>query len=234
MRKTVLALAASAMLAVAAPSYAETAAGYFADYDSYSEEGRKFLDKIEPRTGAINLPNGVTLNVGDGFYFVDAEDAKAILTDAWGNPPDTSSNVTGMLFPGKESPIGDTWGVQIYPDQIGYVDDKDAATINYDELLKNIQEDTRAANPERIKAGYDPITLIGWAQAPKYDPLNKRLYWAKELRFGDSKENTLNYDIRFLNRHGVLVMSYVASMGQLAEVNASLPQMLNTVSFDDG
>lgn len=221
-------------LFAASPARAESAATFYSDYQSYSDQGKKLLDRLDPITGDVNLPEGVTLHLKEGFYFVDGEDARTILTEAWGNPPGAAASALGMIFPGTVSPIGDTWGIEVYPDPIGYVDDKDAATINYGELLASMQDDTREGNPERVKAGYDPITLVGWAQPPQYDGENKRLYWAKELKFGDAPENTLNYDIRFLNRRGVLVMSYIASMKQLEEVNASLPKVLDTVEFGQG
>lgn len=216
------------------PAYSEKAAEFFSDYSNYSDDGKALLDKVEVVTGLVKLPSGVNLDLKDKFYFVDSEDARTILTEAWGNPPETATTTAGMIFPGKLSPLADTWGVEIRPDPIGYVNDEDAASMDYSELLASMQADTQAGNEERTKAGYDPITLIGWAQPPKYDAENKRLYWAKELKFGNAEKNTLNYDVRFLNREGVLVMSYIATMDQLPQVNSSLPDVLNAVSFEPG
>jgi uncharacterized membrane-anchored protein len=229
----VLTAVASLLLVVSSAS-AEKAAEFFSDYAAYNDEGKAFLDKVEPVVGLVKLPNGVNLDLKDKFYFVNSDDARAILTEAWGNPPSVASVVAGMIFPGKVSPLSDTWGIELKPDTIGYVNDEDAASIDYGDLLATMKSDTMAGNEERTKAGYDPITLIGWAQPPKYDSQNKRLYWAKELKFGNSEKNTLNYDIRFLNREGVLVMSYIASMDQLPEVTSSLPDVLNAVSFEAG
>ena len=230
-----LALVAAALACtLVSPAQAEKASEYFSDYAAYTEQGRSFLDKIEPITGSVELPNGVNLDLKDKFYFVNSEDARAILTEAWGNPPDSATQAAGMIFPGKASPLSDTWGIELRPDLIGYVNDEDAASIDYDELLASMKSDTLAGNEERTKAGYQSITLVGWAQPPKYDAENKRLYWAKELKFANTERNTLNYDVRFLNREGVLVMSYIASMDQLAEVNGSLPDVLNAVSFEPG
>jgi uncharacterized membrane-anchored protein len=229
------AAAVAALVCVLAwPAQAEKASEYFSDYGAYSEEGKAFLDKIEPVIGLVKLPNGVSLDLGDKFYFVNSDAARAILTEAWGNPPDAALVVAGMIFPGKFSPLTETWGIELRPDPIGYVNDEDAASIDYAELLDTMKSDTQAGNEARTKAGYDPITLVGWAQPPKYDAQNKRLYWAKELKFGTAEKNTLNYDIRFLNRQGVLVMSYIASMDQLSEVSNSLPDVLNAVSFEPG
>jgi uncharacterized membrane-anchored protein len=44
--------------------------------------------------------------------------------------------------------------VVITYDEDGYVEDDDAANINYNDLLKEMQEGTREANAERTKQGW--------------------------------------------------------------------------------
>ena len=78
------------------------------------------------------------------------------------------------------------------------------------------------------------IELVGWATPPRYDAAEKKMYWAKELRFGDSTENTLNYNIRILGRRGVLILNAVAGMPQLAEIEKAAPAILATVNFQEG
>lgn len=213
---------------------AETSSKFFEDYSSYNEEGQAFLDKIEPKTGKIELPNGVLLDLKNEFYFLSKEDGVEVLTEAWGNPAQASVGSVGMLFSGKKSPLADSWGILLTNDLIGYVEDKDAATINYDELLQTMKSDTLDNNKLREEEGFEPITLIGWAAPPKYDEVNKRLYWAKELQFGTAEKRTLNYDVRFLGREGVFIMSYIATIDQLASVSQSLPAVLDSVSFAPG
>jgi uncharacterized membrane-anchored protein len=40
----------------------------------------------------------------------------------------------------------------------------------------------------------------------------KHEQWAKEIRFGDREENTLNYNVRVLGRKCVLVLDFIAGM----------------------
>jgi uncharacterized membrane-anchored protein len=217
------------------PAFAEKSSEFFPTYAQYGDEGKAFLDKIEPRTGQVDLPDGVHLDLKGKFYFLDKEDAGIVLTEAWGNPPSSLVGTLGMLFPIKYDPLAsDGWGVLLSADKIGYVDDKDAASINYNDMLLTMREDTLAANEARTKDGFDPITLIGWAAPPVYDAENKRLHWAKELQFGTAEKHTLNYDVRFLGREGVLIMSYIATIDQLPEIQASLPDVLTTASFAPG
>ena len=82
--------------------------------------------------------------------------------------------------------------------------------------------------------GYPSIALIGWAAPPRYDSVEKKMYWAKELQFGDSPERTLNYNIRILGRRGYLVLNAVGTMDQLAAVEKLAPSVLASVNFQDG
>ena len=86
----------------------------------------------------------------------------------------------------------------------------------------------------RVDAGYEPIELVGWATPPRYDSRTHKLYWAKELKFGDSDENTLNYNIRILGRRGVLVLNAVAGMSQLALVQSGMQRGAGHHRFQPG
>jgi uncharacterized membrane-anchored protein len=214
---------------------AQPASGYFQDYSEYNDEARKILDALDIKTGAIELGDGVKLALPKDFYFLDKGDAKEILVDAWGNPPENMEGTEGMVFPAKYTPLEETsWGIKLSFDKMGYVKDEDAASTDYDELLAGMKSEVLEGNADRKQAGYEPITLIGWASPPVYDKDNKRLHWAKELQFGDSQGHTLNYDVRFLGREGVFIMSYIAGMDQLPEIKANLDPVLSLVSFKEG
>ncbi|UVK54758.1 DUF2167 domain-containing protein [Mesorhizobium sp. AR02] len=217
------------------PALAEKPSDFFKSYQGYNEAGKAFLDKIDPKIGAVDLAEGVHLNLGDKFYFLDKKDTVSVLTEAWGNPPNSASDAVGMIFPAKYDPLAEgNWGIELRWEKIGYVDDGDAASIDYDELLKSMQSDTLSGNDQRVKDGYPPITLIGWASPPVYDAVNKRLHWAKELKFGNDATHTLNYDVRFLGREGVFVMSYIATVEQLPEIKQSLDGVLGIADFTAG
>ena len=97
---------------------------------------------------------------------------------AWGNPP--GRETLGMLVPGVHVLTPEGWGVIISFSEDGYVKDDDAAKIDYRELLRTMQQATRDANPERAKAGYATVELVGWAEAPRYDSVAPKLYWASD------------------------------------------------------
>jgi uncharacterized membrane-anchored protein len=196
---------------------------------------KEFEGSLDYQQGTLSMLNGeVSVTTGDKLRFLGAEDAQRLLTEGWGNPPDDST--LGMILPADISPFDydNSWAVEIYFEEDGYVSDKEANGINYDKLLKDMQESTNDANAERIKQGYDKVELVGWAAQPRYDAATHKLYWAKEIEFNDDPEHTLNYNIRVLGRKGVLNLNVIASLGQLPQVEAALPGILQTVNFNQG
>jgi uncharacterized membrane-anchored protein len=119
-------------------------------------------------------------------------------------------------------------------DEDGHVADDEADSIKYDELLKTIQQELVDANPERQKQGYAAMTLVNWAETPRYDKSSHKLYWAQELRTDGAPVNTLNYNIRVLGRKGVLVLNAVASMDQLAAIREEMKLVTAVSDFTSG
>lgn len=201
-------------------------------------EQMKKMDSIEStlhyKTGTIKLANGMsTITIKEGFRFLESDEADYVLTELWGNLKGTKP--LGLLFPPNGSATSfDSYAYLLEYEDIGYVKDKDADDINYDDLLKDIKESQKKANEERAKQGLETMDLVGWAAKPRYDKERKLLYWAKEFRVSNTDENSLNYDIRILGRKGVLTLSAIASMSQLDSVNRNLDNVLSMVSFDKG
>src|SRR4051812_21520311 len=157
-----------------------------------------------------------TIRLPKSFRFLGPEGSRRLLTEAWNNPPEAAQGVLGMLVPARVSPLTqEGWGIVITYDDDGYVNDSDAASIDYNKLLREMQSATAEANEERRKQGRRPVTLVGWAEPPAYDAAAHKLYWAKELAFDNRPEHTLNYNIRILGRRGVLVLNAVSDMKQL-------------------
>jgi uncharacterized membrane-anchored protein len=194
----------------------------------------EFESQLDFRRGRVELPGGVaSLDVPENFRYLSPEQADRILVEAWGNPPGTKT--LGMLFPSDVSPLAaGGWGVVITYRDEGHVDDSDAAGIDYDELLRQMKEDSEADNKERAKEGYEPATLVGWAAPPRYDASARKLYWARELSFPSADEHTLNYDIRVLGREGVLSFNAVAGMGQLADIEGRMKEVMSFADFRPG
>ncbi|HEX5110286.1 MAG TPA: DUF2167 domain-containing protein [Vicinamibacterales bacterium] len=206
--------------------------------ESTQEESAKeaFEARLGYQTGTVTLKGGMaTIRLPESFRFIGPEGSRRLLTEAWGNPPGSADDVLGMLIPSEVSPLSDEgWGVVITYDEDGYVDDKDAAGLDYTKLLKEMQEATVESNEERKKQGFETVTLVGWAEPPSYDPGAHKMYWAKDLVFGDEGEHTLNYNIRILGRRGVLVLNAVSDMDRLASIRSESQNLLAAVEFNEG
>jgi uncharacterized membrane-anchored protein len=201
-----------------------------------AETAEEFKAKLSFQHGDVALQGGLAqLKLGDAFGYLDAAQARRVLVGAWGNPSEYADGVLGMIFPKDMSPLDEeSWGVVITYEEDGYVSDEGAEKIDYTAMLKEMQEDARSANADRSADGYSEMEIVGWAEPPHYDRAHHKLYWAKELKFSDSDENTLNYNIRVLGRRGVLVLNAVGGMKQLASIHTAMEQVLAAVEFKEG
>lgn len=210
--------------------------------DSVQAEIQAYLDLSDSVINAMKYQQGIItlkgdfakLNVPAGFKFLNAEQSQYILHDIWGNPE--RPDVLGMIFPEDGTPYTDSSYVFVISfDDMGYVKDDDAKDTDYDELLKQMQDDEAEENKQRVAAGYSSIHMAGWAQKPYYDDKRKVLHWAKDLVFSDADGvHTLNYDVRVLGRKGVLSLNAIASMSELPMVKANIDKILNMASYTEG
>jgi uncharacterized membrane-anchored protein len=185
--------------------------------------------------GSIKIGDGIaTVTIPAGYKYLDSVQALRVLTEIWGNPK-TPNMTMGFILPEKQGIMtAGSYVFNIQYDAIGYVKDDDAKDVDYDEMLTNLKKETADENPERQKAGYPPINIIGWAAKPYYDADKHILHWAKEVKFGTDSVNTLNYNVRVLGRKGVLVLNAIATMDEIAPVKADVPHVLTMVAFTDG
>lgn len=197
-------------------------------------ELQRLAGSLHYAKGAITLKGGLaTLTLPDTFKYLDPAGTGILLEQIWGNPKQGAT--LGMVMPASFDPLRPgNWAVVLTFAEDGYVKDDDAAKINYGELLQKMKEATQEASKARQKAGYAPIALVGWAAQPRYDAAAHKLYWAKEIKFGNDPQNTLNYSIRILGRRGVLVLNAVAGMSQLRQIEDAAPTLLAMVDFREG
>jgi uncharacterized membrane-anchored protein len=198
-------------------------------------EIQKFLDSLEPLQGEIPLPEAqASLDLGNQYLFYNSQEAKAILVDLWGNPPDSVDGVLGLVMLADTTPLSDSWGAVISFEETGYVSDDDAADADYDEVMTQLQEGARSGNQSRSEAGYPTVDVVGWAERPNYDPATHSVVWAQNLRFSDSDVNTLNYDFRSLGRYGVLSMNLVSTTPELENVREAARDFATHAQFNAG
>ena len=238
-------LTAVFLLATSGTSLAAASAGWDAPASSSTpakpdlatDKGQaQFMAGLTKRTGVIALPEaGASLNLGKQYYFLGPEDSRKVIVDAWGNPGDAADGILGMIFAADQSPLGEKdWGAVVSYMDSGYVADKDAKKTNYDKVLTQLRDGEDKDNAQRKKDGFTQAHLVGWAQAPSYDEPNHALIWARQIHFGDQKDDTLNYDVRVLGRRGVMSLNMVAHMSQLAQMRSAAGDLQRTAIFSSG
>src|SRR5215510_3487666 len=65
---------------------------------SYLLKMLNVLGSLQYKSGEIEIGNGIAkVTVPDGFKFLEAKDAQAVLSDLWQNPPDP--DILGLMVP---------------------------------------------------------------------------------------------------------------------------------------
>lgn len=197
------------------------------------EDGRPELD-LAFQTGEVQIGRDLaTIDLPDDYRYLQSADARRVVEDFWGNPPDPS--VLGLIVHRDVDLLSaESWAVIVSYEEEGFVEDDDVDDLDFDEILEGMQEGTREANPIRAQQGYPTIDLVGWAEAPHYDRDAKKLYWAKDLQFGGEDVRTLNYEVRILGRKGFIVFNAVASIDALPVVAAGCKTLLARTEFAEG
>ncbi|MEJ2004683.1 MAG: DUF2167 domain-containing protein [Cyclobacteriaceae bacterium] len=197
-----------------------------------------YVDSLEQQlnydTGKIQLNDLAVLDLSDGYRYLNPTEADRILVESWNNPP---SNTLGMIVPAGVNPYSfEGWGVVITYEEDGHIEDDDAGDIDFNSLLISMKEEIANANEIRLREGYEPYNLAGWAEQPYYDADSHKLYWALDLEFGQPGDavKTLNYNVRVLGREGVIVLNAVAGMEQLGEVRTHMNEVLASTAFTEG
>lgn len=185
-------------------------------------------------SGKVTVQGGkATINLPQGYRYLQQHDARHVVEQLWGNG--SRPFVLGMIVPdGIEVEDPESWAIVVTYDDSGHVDDSDAKSLDFDALLKQMQEASREENEQERKAGHRALQLVGWAEPPHYDSNQKKVYWAKRLLADGSPRETLNYSIRFLGRSGVLEMIAVGGVDQLAVIAQGAKSVIPGTEFTPG
>jgi uncharacterized membrane-anchored protein len=194
----------------------------------------KVIGELQYQSGEISLVGGkAKIKLSEDFRFLDSANARKVLVEVWNNPPEAGS-VTGMIVPKGVNFLDENgWAAIIQWKDEGYVKDSDFEGTDFNKMLSQLKEQSAEANEERVKRGFSPMQLSGWATAPHYDKPSHKLYWAKSYKV-NGPDQQLNYDIRVLGRSGYLELSILSAMSQLQDIEAKAPTILGMVDFTDG
>ena len=156
--------------------------------------------------------------------FLNAANTDKFLT-LNGNPPRGSAYTV--------APVEDDWFAILSFSAEGYI--KDDEKIDADALLASLKEGNAAESERRRKAGYDALTITGWAIPPRYDTTNNRLEWATLLRDEADQSILANVSTKILGRSGYMNVTLVASSPENVEKDlADFKLAMANFSYVDG
>ncbi len=194
----------------------------------------KAVGELQYKSGEVGIADGkIKIKLPPDFQYLDSANARKVLVDIFGNPPESGST-DGMIVPkGMNFLSSEGWTAVLQWKDDGYVKDDDFAKLDFSDMLKDLKESYHRGSEERVKRGYGKMELAAWAQQPHYDRTTHKLYYAKLFDL-DGPEQQLNYDIRVLGRHGHLEVSIMAAKAQLAEIEGRAPAILGMIDFTEG
>lgn len=139
-----------------------------------------------------------TISLNPDVQFLDANATRSFMT-LTGNLPDGENYV--LVSKNR------TWWAAYNFADIGYV--KDDEKIDAAALLQQMKDSDSAQNEARAEIGLEPLTTVGWAVPPHYDPKTNNLEYGITLS-APSGQN-INYHMRILGRRGVMDATLVTS-----------------------
>jgi uncharacterized membrane-anchored protein len=177
--------------------------------------------------GTMSLGNQAEIYIDAGYLFADAETTKMIM-QMLGNQ--VSEQEQGLVASASEDK---NWILIFEFDPVGYVSDDDGDDIDADAILDSISEGTEAANEYRIEQGFSPLHVVGWSEEPRYDNVTNNLVWAI-LGQNEEGEQSVNYNVRLLGRHGYMSATLVTDPSTLAADKIEVEQLLTGYQFVEG
>lgn len=215
------------VLACTLLSYASPALAQEKDADEPPATAKERLAKFNPLEGTVKVGTVAEAKLSEGWLFLAGADGRHFL-EALGNHP--GSSTLGVAIP-PEFTTSHSFAVYSYADDGHVNDDEDP---DYDQLLADMKESTRAESAQRKKLRQGGVELLGWAEPPHYDKTQHKLFWAEKLKFEESDGLTLNYNVRILGRTGHLVVNGVGGIDQLALVAEQNKHLLSVTEFVEG
>ncbi len=169
-----------------------------------------------------------TINVPDGYFFLDRAATKRFLEENQNIPDGDELGTLVRMQPGGD----DYWFAVFSYSDVGHIKDDEKDSIDAAALMKTMQEGSREANAERVKRGWTALNLEGWHQAPFYNPATHNLTWA--TRLNSEGETVINHSIRLLGRTGLMSAQLVADPASVDVSIAEFDQVLTSYTFNEG
>lgn len=191
------------------------------------ERARELLSiKWQPGPVSGSLGDIAEVKIPEGVIFADAAGTRRYLEI---NQNPTSGNEQGMAAAPDLS-----WAMIFEFSDIGYVNDEEKEEIDADAILQSLREGNAQSNEIRRSRGWGTVSLIGWAEPPRYEPTSHNLEWATKGQNDQDQGVTINHNIRILGRRGVMEATLLVSPEDHAAVMPTARQLLGDFSYKQG
>jgi uncharacterized membrane-anchored protein len=177
--------------------------------------------------GVAEIGDGLAqIELAEGYIFLDRTGTKQLM-ELTENPLSGAEQAT------VSSASGDSYWFLVFEwDPIGYVDDTEGHSLDADAILSSIRQGTAAANKERERRGWTPINIVGWREAPHYDPSTNNLTWA--ILAENEGQKSINRIVKLLGRRGVMTATLVSGIEELDSASKQVDDLLAGYSFTSG
>lgn len=179
----------------------------------------------------IELADQAILSLPAGYAFVPTSQARRLM-EAMGNPGGDS--FLGLILPDGEQK---GWMVAASFEKSGYIKDDDAKAWDLDELLDTLKRSADEINQVRAERGLGQLEVVGWVQAPAYDPDEHRLVWSLAVRgknAGEGELQSVNYNTYALGREGYISLNLVTGLDELESRKPVAQTLLASLDYHDG
>ncbi|MBV7529361.1 DUF2167 domain-containing protein [Chitinophaga sp. sic0106] len=169
------------------------------------------LSSFSWQTRSQVLTEGHLLHVPDRFRFLNKRDSYKLLHDLWHN--EVHPGLQGMLVPENVDLLSaEAWGATIVYENSGYLAETDAVHMDYDQLL---------ASRRKEHAGQQ--IRVNWLVSPFYDAARHVFHWPLIFQQKAGGGTIINYELRFLTRHGQLCFNIFGNKPSVGKLMAAVP-----------
>ena len=167
------------------------------------------------------------INIPEGYRFTGKEGALKVM-EITQNP--ASGRELGVIIPiPKEGEH--TWFVIFEFEDTGYIKDEEKDKLDADAILKSLKDGTEDSNKIRAQKGWKAYHVVGWSQAPFYNPATHNLTWSIRGQEEGSPAENVNYSVRLLGRRGTMSADLVLNPNQVGSAVPEFEKLLTGFSY---
>ncbi len=173
----------------------------------------------------IPLIDQASIDIPENYLYIPKNEAAEFMHSIGNN---TNQNFIGLIVSRNHD-----WFITINFITSGYIRDNEAKNWNADDLLKSLKDGTEQENKERVRNGFLPLHIVGWIEAPTYNPSAHQLVWSMLAKENDSLEPTVNYNTYALGRYGYLVFNLVTTQSTISKDKLHAKNILSVLHFNN-